>query len=163
MNKAELVERTKAFLLLNCDRDEVTGCWNWRRAKTKNGYGTTGTKNTYVHRLAFELWKSDIPKGFLVCHHCDNPKCFNPDHLFIGTHKDNCWDAIKKGRFTPGRYPGAVPFKRGTDNGRAILNEQSVREIRASIATGRSLAKLYGVSPATIHLVKSRKSWKWLN
>lgn len=77
-----------------------TGCWEWMGAKTKNGYGHMNIfyKNQYAHRISYEIKYGEIPVGMVACHKCDNPACVNPDHIFIGTQKDNIQDMIKKGR-----------------------------------------------------------------
>lgn len=103
-------------LLLNCKVD-INGCWVWTRSRHIRGYGETCYKKrlTRVHRLAAQLWLGFKPaKGLCVLHRCDNPPCFNPDHLFVGSHSDNMKDAEAKGRnqnkpsvFRPGHpyYP----------------------------------------------------------
>jgi hypothetical protein len=83
--------------------DEKTGCWNWRGAKLVAGYGQASYRGKKVtaHRLAAFLWlQHPLDSPLLVLHRCDNPSCFNPKHLFIGTQSDNLKDAIKKGRWT---------------------------------------------------------------
>lgn len=77
-----------------------TGCWDWLRYKNKGGYGRGRYlgKICLAHRSSYEYHVEPIPKGMLVCHTCDNPPCINPEHLFLGTSKDNAIDMIKKGR-----------------------------------------------------------------
>lgn len=82
-----------------------SGCIEWQGYRNKLGYGRRrfrGEKQL-VHREVYSLIHGGrpIPSGLLVCHRCDNPSCINPAHLFLGTHKDNCQDAIKKGRVNP--------------------------------------------------------------
>ncbi len=75
-------------------------CWEWNAAKNESGYGVISYKSRTIgaHRASWLLHKGEIPNRLLVLHHCDNPPCSNPDHLFLGTHKDNSQDAMKKGR-----------------------------------------------------------------
>ena len=75
----------------------MTNCWNWEG--TLNGeYGRIG--HTYAHRLYYRRLVGEIPLGMQVNHHCDNPRCVNPEHLFLGTQRDNILDAMNKGRIT---------------------------------------------------------------
>jgi hypothetical protein len=82
--------------------DPVTTCWNWTGQKTKDGYGKKWFQNRHisVHRLAAHLWlRFDLASPLYVLHRCDNPACFNPKHLFIGTQKDNAKDCSRKNRY----------------------------------------------------------------
>ena len=80
--------------------DRSNDCWEWTAARTRAGYGliTDGGKQIYAHRLAVEMGARQIPKGWEVCHRCDNPGCVNPAHLFVGTRRDNHHDMVAKGR-----------------------------------------------------------------
>lgn len=87
-------------------RRSKNGCWNWVGAvmRSRGGYGAFNRGNRKVisaHRFSWEVHNGSIPKGMFVCHHCDNPKCVRPNHLFLGTHKDNMSDATEKGRMGP--------------------------------------------------------------
>lgn len=78
----------------------ITNCWEWQGNKNKQGYGffTSNSKAVTAHRYAYRYYKGEITLRS-VCHHCDNPTCCNPDHLFLGTQSDNVIDSIKKGRW----------------------------------------------------------------
>lgn len=84
----------------NIVRIPESGCWIWMGFTNPKGYGllTVNSKNKFSHRLSWELHNGTIDSGLLVCHRCDIPPCVNPDHLFLGTPKDNAQDMIKKGR-----------------------------------------------------------------
>lgn len=99
--------------------NEHTGCWEWDRALKKGGYGRFMLKVNGVkladtaHRSSYIIHKGDIPDGVLVCHHCDNRKCCNPEHLFLGTHKDNMKDALDKGRIKASSCPSNWNYQKG--------------------------------------------------
>jgi len=83
------------------DINEITGCWEWKRATNNIGYGMFRIKQGLMrtaHRVSYELFNGPIPNGMVVCHTCDNPKCVNPDHLWVGTMLDNIRDMDSKGR-----------------------------------------------------------------
>jgi hypothetical protein len=95
----------------------------------------------------------EIPENMLVCHKCDNPQCINPEHFFLGTHKDNMQDMVMKGRNNPMAMVGER-------NGQAKLTAQQVINILNSTQTYRTIAAKYGVSKAAITNIKTRKSWR---
>ena len=88
-------------LLKNVQYEPNTGCWIREKSHTEFGHALIkyGDKLIYAHRLSWMIHKGDIPQGLCVLHKCDMPACINPDHLFIGTLKDNTQDMIKKGRW----------------------------------------------------------------
>lgn len=146
--------------------DPSTGCWIWIGAKrhdlkTERGGLYYCGKVHRAYCVSWMLHKGPIPDGLLVCHHCDNPRCVNPDHLFLGTYKDNAEDCVAKGRFVTARFMESRV--RGTRHRSAKLNPDSVREIRERAAAGEAderLARIYGVAPSAIYAVVRRKSWK---
>lgn len=94
------------------DQKDKEICWEWKGGKNKNGYGalkvgsrTDGSRRTIEsHRLSFMYFHGEIPKGMCVLHKCDNRKCVNPNHLYVGTKKQNTLDAVSRGRFGPLKY-----------------------------------------------------------
>lgn len=127
------------------------GCWQWRSHTDKDGYGILpgDRQNIRAHRFSYEIHTGSIPEGMLVCHHCDNPGCVNPDHLFVGTQKDNAQDAIAKNR----HYVGEK-------NGRSKLTKENVKEILDSSMNGQQLANKFGVTRSTINNVRKNKTWQ---
>ncbi len=98
----------------------------------------------------WEQLKGPIPEGLCVLHKCDNRKCINIEHLFLGTKRDNAIDMYRKGR---------GPNNKGTANGRAKLNDKQVKEIRRSKASNNDLAEKYGVGALTIWRIKTNRSY----
>lgn len=125
--------------------------WIWKGCKDKHGYGVISynKKSVKVHRIIYELFIGDIPKGMFVCHKNDIPFDVTPSNLFLGTHKDNMNDRDSKGR-----QPS------GEKNGLSKLKESQVLDIRNSYLKTSELSKIYGVNRHTISLIKKRKTWK---
>ena len=130
-----------------------SGCLLWTAKCTPSGHGMLkwGRAGKMAHRLAWTAHRSPIPDGLLVCHKCDVPSCINPAHLFLGTTQDNTADKMRKGRH---RSP------RGSRHGWAKLTESQALEIRKSDGSARVVAAEYGVSRATVSLIRSNKIWR---
>lgn len=135
-------------------------CWEWQGAKLAKGYGTFSislkgvSKETYsAHRLSWAIAnQQDIPPKKMICHHCDNPSCVNPKHLYMGTGFDNNTDTVKRGRATR---------KAGEDCSWAKLTEQDILTIRESTERQYVLAARYGVSQPHISRIKSGDRSLW--
>ncbi len=132
------------------------GCWEWQGGRANGcGYGAMrlGKAWMMVHRYSWTIHHGPIPTGLLVCHKCDNPLCVRPDHLFLGTNKQNCQDKVSKNR---------QAFNRGELCGTSILTEQAVKAIRYLSARGvpnRVMADAFNVHIDTVGLAVSRKTW----
>ena len=107
--------------------------------------------------MSHRIYIGDIPQGLCVCHTCDNRKCVNPEHLFLGTKADNNADKCRKGRDTNCRHVGS-------EHGMALLNESQVSEIRRlhreTGKTHRELGKLFGVRSHVVFHIVNRKTWR---
>lgn len=132
-----------------------TPCWEWVGIRNKQGYGNFGVnkRSTKVHRFSYELHYGPFPKELDVLHHCDNPTCCRPDHLFTGTDQDNNDDMKQKGRDC-----------KGEDRPGARLTAEQVIEIRKIYAQGgisyRKLAERFGVKKGTVCHIVTKRSWK---
>lgn len=87
-------------LINNHTVNPETGCWEWTKALSKEGYARVSHrgKADYGHRVSYKVFFGEIPNGLCVCHTCDNPKCINPEHLWLGTHQENMADRDAKCR-----------------------------------------------------------------
>lgn len=133
-----------------------SGCLEWDRAIFHSGYGqlTVNYKTTLAHRYAWLLLKGEIPEGMHVCHKCDNRRCCNVEHLFLGTHSDNMQDKVRKGRSTD---------IKGELNPMSKLKEDDVQLIRLLRASGNSCQKigeLYDMSYRSVWRICKGQRWK---
>jgi len=136
-------------------------CWNWTAYIGDSGYGQFGVdgKLTKSHRLAWELVNGNIPPGLWVLHKCDNRKCCNPSHLFLGTPTDNARDMISKGRRRPDiySYPGeSHTLHKLTD--REVLR---IRDLYAAGGTSHTkLANEFHISKSQVKRIIDWESWR---
>ena len=140
-------------------------CWEWLGCKNYFGYGVFhlhGNTNLLAHRMSMyievgEIGEHDSHYGMCVCHKCDNPGCVNPNHLFIGTQRENMKDMENKKR------KSYETGKIGELNNSAKLTEPEVLEIRDKYATGlyyqKTLALEYGVTQPLIGYIVRREIW----
>jgi hypothetical protein len=107
------------------------GCWEWITGKSRDGYGvfSYNNKDFRAHRLSYELHFGNIENGLCVCHKCDNPSCVNPEHLFLGSHKQNMEDKANKGRTYNGN-------QKGSHNPGSKLSDVDVIEIKRLLSSG---------------------------
>lgn len=168
-----------------------TPCWEWAAAVDNYGYGKLATVSRTIrqaHRVGYELNVGPIPPGMLVCHRCDNPKCVAPHHLFLGTHRDNSRDMVRKGRQAQQRDPGLIAVgarngarskpnrvargdrhgsrtmpgrvRRGEQHGMSVATEALVRQARSGGYTVLQAAALLGIGRRAAHMVLSGKTWR---
>jgi endogenous inhibitor of DNA gyrase (YacG/DUF329 family) len=153
------------------DKSGPNGCWLWVSYRTRQGYGQllhAGVKHP-AHRVAWILTCGEIPNDLLVCHHCDNPPCVNPAHLFLGTPAENSADMAEKGRAAAGErhcsrlHPEKVP--RGSKAGSSRLVEDQVLDIRRRHTAGETITALaaeFGVARTTVGWIVNGKTWRHL-
>lgn len=149
-------------LYSHAKKNDETGCWEWAGSK-RGCYGriivgsrVDGTRRSdTAHRVSYIINFGEIPDGLYVCHKCDNPACINPNHLFLGTAKENMEDCSKKGR---------IVAKAGENQGRSKLTEESVRDARRKFFVERvsswRMADIYCVSRRTMWNALTGKTWK---
>lgn len=144
---------TLAEIFARVTPEPNAGCWLWVGNVSPKGYGqmTVQGRTRGAHRLAFEAVHGPQPSHVCVCHRCDVPSCCNPDHMFPGSHADNAADRGRKAR---GHRPT------GERNANARLSAADVAAIRASDEPGTVLAARYGVSRATVSMIRNHKTWR---
>lgn len=154
-SKLNLITDEKQYILDRIEINKETGCWEWTGTCFFSGYARAGLYSRkgkkysqHANRMSYVVFKGDIPENMYVCHSCDNPKCVNPDHLFLGTPKDNAIDMKNKRRSLSGeKHPNSK------------LTEHDALEIRKSKRSKEFLSEKYGVSVYTIRDVLIRRTW----
>ena len=145
--------------------DKSDGCWNWTGAKSSGGYGSINISGAIkiAHRVSWSMVNGPIPSGdhhgtMCILHKCDNTLCVRPDHLVLGTQKENMADMVSKDRSLKG-----VSINIGSTHGLAKLTEGAVKQIRKYYAPGgctqKWLAQVYGVSRQTIGVITRNEYW----
>lgn len=144
--------------------DQSSTCWEWKGPKAKNGYGTFSGlyrvfKTTWAHRLAYLITRGPIPPGLEILHSCDHRSCVNPDHLSLGTRKENMRQASERGKLFHWTRP------RGESNLSSKLTEMQVKQVIKLSSEGYSknqICKEFNISRCTVHRLTKGKSWKHL-
>ncbi len=136
------------------DKDLRNPCWIWLAAKDLEGYGFFWFKNKQVrsHRFSWEITHGKIPNGLFVCHHCDNPSCVRPDHLFLGTCQDNALDMISKGRGTTGRKMDPEVVAKSAAARIGLKRTPEFCERMRQLSTGKTLSEETRVKMSLAHL-----------
>jgi hypothetical protein len=155
----EITHETEQRFRKYVDKKGPDECWPWLGAASPRGYGVFAIRHNntfFAQRIAYFLATGHNPTA-MVCHHCDNPPCCNPKHLFHGTNADNVRDMISKGR------QPVIPRPKGEDHPRSKLTAEQVRNAREIYSYGIPacrIAKQYGVDPKTIQALVDGKTWK---
>lgn len=137
-------------------RSSADACWEWNGAIKSDGYGHLRLwgRYTQAHRAMWQIENGSIPAGLFVCHKCDNRKCINPSHLFLGTNAENLADMRAKGR---GRIPPKTEI--GEKHPQAKFSDDVVLAVRADGRTQREIASHYGMSTGWVSYIK-RGLWR---
>jgi hypothetical protein len=148
-------QNLKERLVKKHGKPTETGCIEWQGHRNASGYGVVRVNRAtkLAHRVSYEVFVKEIPKGLQVLHKCDNPACVNTEHLFLGTHQDNMADKKKKGRDAIGEAVGCS--KLTPDDVRKIRKMNSTEEYSLN-----QIGRVFGVSHKTIQKVVNGITWK---
>lgn len=137
------------------DKSNLNGCWNWIASVNPKGYGQFQVRGKVVrsNRFAYFISRRSLKADEKVCHSCDNRLCCNPEHLFVGTPKENSQDMVKKGRSARG--------EKQHNHRLTIFQVQVIKEEIAAGASNVELGKVFGVSPSTISDIRRGICWSW--
>lgn len=123
-------------------------CWAWLGNTSSNGYGSIklNYKTLSAHRVSYQLHRGPIPEAVFVCHTCDNKKCVNPSHLFLGTAQDNNTDMHNKGRQRPVSGENHHWYK---------FTDREIADIRVAVGTQQQIADRFGISRPYVSQIRS--------
>lgn len=146
---------------LKVNKGDGKGCWLWTGALSRDGYGSFGGgngKSVLAHRFSYLLANGSLPTDQEICHHCDNPSCVRPEHLFAATHAENMADSVTKGRL------GSRPAK-GDRNGGNKYRPSVIRRVLALAGTmsQQAISSKTGVSQSHVSRIIRHQSWTCLH
>lgn len=151
--KQHVIEKFLSKIIVNNN-----DCWGWNSCFKQNGYAllTLGRGLPQLLASRFSYWYFNMvdPAKYCVCHTCDNPSCVNPNHLFLGTNKDNTQDMMRKRRNCP------PPTSFGEDHHNTKLKIVDITKIKKDVRIARHIAKDYGISIKTVYRIKKGQTWK---
>lgn len=127
------------------DKKGVDDCWLWKSNKDKDGYGTmrSGKQNKRAHRVSYEQYVGKIPEGKFILHSCNNPACVNPNHLRIGTHKDNMKDRNNSGNYLKNEKHFNSKF-----------SDETVKKVRSATGTYKQIGLMFNMSATQVGNIK---------
>lgn len=152
-------------LMRKIERIPFSGCWIFTGSVNNHGYGyfMVNSKKVKAHRASWILHRSEVPEGLFVLHHCDVPSCVNPNHLFLGTRKDNSQDMVSKRRHVFMAHPERI--QRGEKSAISKISDAQAAAIWERISRGErssAIAQDFGITRGAVNHIKSGRTWKHL-
>lgn len=155
MKKRSKFNPVDSAFLKSASEISDNGCWNWKKTINSAGYGNVWFRGKLwvAHRVSFLIFRGEFNPNRMVCHTCDNRKCINPEHLFLGDAFQNCQDAIRKGR-------AKITVSRGEASPNAKLSWHVVGLIRKSSLGSHKLSQMLGLRRDLVVSVKNNRVWR---